>query len=256
MNHLISMRILLVAACLVISIGLLLVSAEIPGHADSSSSGPIVVELFTSEGCSSCPPADKLLADLEKRGNVNGRQILVMSEHVDYWDGLGWKDRFSSSVFTQRQTDYVRKLGLGSPYTPEMVINGQTELIGNDEAALMRGLSEQKVTGSAVVSLQTDSSKAVVKVQGAKAGSRVLLAITEGKLSTHVQRGENGGRDLLHTGVVRRLNDLGEAKKGSFETSVPLKLDSGWRRENLRVIVLVQSAPGGPIESAASSTLQ
>ena len=117
-----------------------------------------VVELFTSEGCSSCPPADKLLADLEKRGNVNGRQILVMSEHVDYWDGLGWKDRFSSSVFTQRQTDYVRKLGLGSPYTPEVVINGQTELIGNDEAALMRGLSEQKVTGSAVVSLQTDSS--------------------------------------------------------------------------------------------------
>jgi hypothetical protein len=176
-----------------------------------------------------------------------------MGEHVDYWDGLGWKDRFSSSVFTQRQTDYVRALGLESPYTPQMVINGRTELVGNDAGALERGLAAQKASGNPVVTLNVDSSlMANVKVQGARPGSRVLLAITEAKLSTHVQRGENGGRELQHTGVVRRLNEIGLAKSGSFESSIPIKLESGWQRENLRIIVLVQNSPGGAIEGSAA----
>jgi hypothetical protein len=93
-------------------------------------------------------------------------------------------------------------------------------------------------------------------VQGASAGSRVLLAITEDKLSTHVQRGENGGRELQHAGVVRRLTDIGGVKSGNLETSLPVKLDPAWRRENLRLIVLVQTSAGGPIEGAATAVLQ
>jgi hypothetical protein len=250
------MRILSIVAVVLVVIAAVIIAGKIPGRADRSGGAPIVVELFTSEGCSSCPPADKLLAELEKRGSVNGRQILVMGEHVDYWNELGWKDRFSSAIFSQRQTEYVRKLGVDSPYTPQMVINGRTELVGNDEAALMRGLEKQEAGGSTEVALQVDAtSVANVKVQGAKPGSKILLAITEGKLSTHVQRGENGGRDLLHTGVVRLLHEIGSAKSGSFEGSIPLKLDSTWHKENIRVIVLVQDSAGGPIEGAAHSTL-
>ena len=251
------MRLLSILASLPVLILLVIFAGQVPGRASSPGTGPIVLELFTSEGCSSCPPADKLLGELERRASVNGRPILIMSEHVDYWDGLGWKDRFSSSVFTQRQTDYARRLGTGSPYTPQMVINGRIEVVGNDDAAITQRLATLGSTGNAVVTLGLDPSlNATVKVQGAPAGSRVLLAITEDKLSTHVQRGENGGRELQHAGVVRRLNDIGAVKSGNLETTLPVKLDPAWRRENLRLIVLVQNSAGGPIEGAATAALQ
>lgn len=251
------MRPLSILAPLLAAVLSAIVIGQVPGRGSNPGSGPIVIELFTSEGCSSCPPADKLLAELERQGSVNGRQILIMGEHVDYWDGLGWRDRFSSNVFTQRQTEYARRLGTGSPYTPQMVINGRTEVVGNDEAALMGDLATEASTGNTVVSLGLDSSlNATVRVQGATAGSKVLLAIIEDKLSTHVQRGENGGRELQHAGVVRRLTEIGVAKSGVLDTAIPIKLDSSWRRENLRVIVLVQNSPGGRIEGAAAAGLQ
>jgi hypothetical protein len=248
------MRFLLMMASLLV---LVLFGGQVRGKAaPSSGTGPVVLELFTSEGCSSCPPADKLLGELERRGSVNGRQILIMGEHVDYWDELGWKDRFSSHVFTQRQTDYARRLGVGSPYTPQLVINGRTEVVGNDETAITRKISALSSTGSAVVTLGVDSSlNATVKVQGATAGSEVLLAITEDGLTTQVKRGENGGRELQHAGVVRRLTEIGTARSGILEVTVPIKLDPAWRRENLRVIVLVQNLAGGPIEGAAAAGL-
>jgi hypothetical protein len=246
------MKVLSVLAGLLVLVLVLPVLSQIPGRAAAPASGPIVVELFTSEGCSSCPPADKLLAELDRQGSVNGRPIIVMGEHVDYWDGLGWKDRFASSVFTKRQTEYVRKLGVDSAYTPQMVVNGATELVGNDAAALSRALAAQKSSGGTNVSLQLDnSSTAAIKVEGARSGSRVLLAVTEGNLITRVQRGENGGRELRHEAVVRRLTDIGAVKSGSFETSVPLKIDSEWQKDKLRLVVLVQGSGGGTIEGAA-----
>jgi hypothetical protein len=251
------MKVLSILAGLLVLVLIVTVVAQLPGRADAASSGPIVVELFTSEGCSSCPPADKLLAELDQRGSVNGRPIIVMGEHVDYWDGLGWKDRFASSVFTKRQTEYVRRLGVDSAYTPQMVVNGSTELVGNDSAALSRALAAQKSSGSTNVSLQLEnSSTASIKVEGARSGSRVLLALTEGNLVTRVQRGENGGRELRHEAVVRRLSDIGSVKSGTFEASVPLKLDSEWQKNKLRVIVFVQGPAGGTIEGAAVANLQ
>ena len=252
-----SMKLLSILAGLLVLVLAITVVAQLPGRAAPASSGPIVVELFTSEGCSSCPPADKLLAELDRRGSVNGRPIIVMGEHVDYWDGLGWKDRFASSVFTKRQTEYVHKLGIDSAYTPQMVVNGATELVGNDSDALSRAIATQKSSGSTTVSLQMqDSSTAAIKVEGARSGSRVLLAVTEGNLVTRVQRGENGGRELRHEAVVRRLTDMGAVKSGSFETSVPLRIDPEWQKDKLRVIVLVQGTGGGTIEGAAVANLQ
>ena len=251
------MKVLSILAGLSVLVLLITVVTQLPGRADTASSGPIVVELFTSEGCSSCPPADKLLAGLDQRGSANGRQIIVMGEHVDYWDGLGWKDRFASSLFTKRQTEYVRKLGIESAYTPQMVVNGTTEFVGNDAAALSRAIAAQKSTGNTTVSLQLqNSSSAAIKVEGARSGSHVLLAFTEGNLVTRVQRGENGGRELRHEAVVRRLSDLGEAKSGAFSATVPLKLDSEWQKNKLRVIVFVQNPSGGTIEGAAMANLQ
>ena len=251
------MKVLSILAGLFVLVLLITLVTQLPGSADAPSSGPIVVELFTSEGCSSCPPADKLLAELDQRGSVNGRQIIVMGEHVDYWDGLGWKDRFASSIFTKRQTEYVRKLGIDSAYTPQMVVNGVTEFVGNDSAALSRAIAGQKSTGSTIVSLQLrETSAAAIKVEGARSGSHVLLAFTEGNLVTHVQRGENGGRELRHEAVVRRLNDLGTVKSGSFNATVPLKFDPDWQKNKLRVIVLVQAPGGGSIEGAAVANLQ
>lgn len=251
------MKLLSILAGLLVAVLVVTVVAQLQGRAAPASSGPIVVELFTSEGCSSCPPADRLLAELEQRGSVNGRPIIVMGEHVDYWDELGWKDRFASSIFTKRQTEYVRRLGVDSAYTPQMIVNGRTELIGNDSAALARAIADQKSTGNTTVSLRLDgTSAAAVKVEGASSGSRVLLALTESNLVTRVQRGENGGRELRHDGVVRRLSDIGAVKSGRFEANVPLKLDSGWQTSKLKVIVLVQGSNGGAIESAAEVSLQ
>ncbi len=251
------MKVLSILAGLFVLVFLISIVAQLPGRADTASSGPILIELFTSEGCSSCPPADKLLAELDQRGSVNGRPIIVMGEHVDYWDGLGWKDRFASSLFTKRQTEYVRKLGIESAYTPQMVVNGTTEFVGNDAAALSRAISSQKSTGNTTVSLQLqNSSSATIRVEGARSGSHVLLAFTEGNLVTRVQRGENGGRELHHEAVVRRLSDLGVTKAGGFAATVPLTLDSEWQKNKLRVIVLVQGPSGGPIEGAAMANLQ
>src|SRR5712691_2432408 len=123
----ISRRIVLAAAA-----GLLLILASSLSSGDSTTANPIVVELFTSEGCSSCPPADALLRTLDSTQPVPGVQLIVLSEHVDYWDDLGWKDTFSSHEFTVRQSVYAERLRLASPYTPQIVVDGSLEFGGND----------------------------------------------------------------------------------------------------------------------------
>ena len=210
----------------------------------------VLVELFTSEGCSDCPPADVVLQHLE--AGVAGADVIVLGEHVTYWDRLGWKDRFSADVFTERQEAYGRRFRLGSVYTPQMVINGQVEFVGSDESRARKEILKAailKATKAAKAKVELKLSPGdVVAIEALglppeSRGADVVLAITETRLDTDVQRGENGGRKLRHTGVVRSLAVIGRvdnAKAGNYSTQAHYRIDSSWKRENLKLVVFLQ----------------
>ena len=174
---------------------------------------PIVVELFTSEGCSSCPPADALLAKLRQAETAEGAEVLILGQHVDYWNHLGWTDRFSSAAFTQRQAEYARRFALNSSYTPQMVIDGRAELVGNDEGGVRRQLAlAARSPKPARIKLSWNrDGQLQVNVEGTEErDGKVMLAITEDGLSTRVGGGENGtlqrhrGTGLPPDGTLRR----------------------------------------------------
>jgi hypothetical protein len=238
---------------LVALLGAMILASSSPLLAGSRN--PVVVELFTSEGCSSCPPADALLAKLNEQGVVNGAEVLALGEHVDYWNHLGWTDGFSSPAFTQRQESYARRFGLGSAYTPQMVIDGRFEAVGNDPGLVEREISRAaRLAKTATVTLSWTGGNAVqVAVEGAGGEpSAVLLAVTEDSLTSSVARGENGGRTLRHNAVVRELSNLGNTSAGVFRSTVPLTLPASWKAPDLRVVVFVQRPGNREIVGAAS----
>lgn len=205
---------------------------------------PVVVELFTSEGCSSCPAADAALRVLENEQSLPGIEVIALGQHVDYWNRLGWKDPYSSAALTQRQRDYAAGFGSGS-YTPQAVVNGQYEFVGSRHQELTETIVRAARAPRATVQLgRTAAGSLVVRVTDLPAGTRpaeVMLAITESNLSTQVGRGENSGRLLRHAAVVRELRPLGSvATDGTFTTTAPLQLAATWKAQNLRAVVLVQ----------------
>jgi len=211
---------------------------------------PILVELFTSEGCSSCPSADKLLAKLATSQPIDGAEIIALEEHVDYWDRIGWKDPFSAADFTKRQYDYGNHFHLDSVYTPQAVVDGQREFIGSDEGTAVSAISEAAAQRKANVVLRVTTEDAaqlqlnvsVDKLPARSGSTQVVLAVTEDDLKVHVKSGENSGRNLVHHGVVRRLVTLGKMRdRDAFTTQVTVPLDRQWRRENLRLVAFVQS---------------
>jgi hypothetical protein len=230
---------------------------------------PVVVELFTSEGCSSCPPADRLLAKLESEQPVPGAEIIALGWHVDYWNHLGWADRFSSSEFTERQYAYSQSLGTSGVYTPQMVVDGVTEFIGSDGSLARRTIAEAAQAPKAEVSVTLVAGPSggearlavrVEKLGAAQAAGKVevLLAVTENGLGSSVQRGENAGRRLEHRAVVHRLQRLGtlDANAGGvFSTEAAVALAREWRRENLRTVVYVQESRTRRIVGAAAVAL-
>jgi hypothetical protein len=233
---------------------------------------PVVVELFTSEGCSSCPPADALLLKLQEQQPVGNAEIIALEEHVDYWDDGGWVDPFSSAAATQRQTAYAIAMGNGNTYTPQMIVDGQTEFVGSREGAA-RGAIGAAAKRTKVEVTITPGERAVegtaaigIKVGGLSASDphrspEVWLAITESGLHSNVSGGENSGEDLHHAAVVRQLSKIGTAKAGSapgadsFSAEERVKLKDGWKRENLRAVVFVQDAGTKKILGAASARL-
>jgi len=223
-----------------------------------NSTVPVVVELFTSEGCSSCPPADKLLTELDHQP-IQGAEIIALGIHVDYWNKLGWVDRFSSKDFTHRQNDYGRRFGLDSVYTPQMIVDGRYQFVGNDEANARKVIAaEAKQSRVANVALKLiDDHTLDLHVDNAGGGSPdVLLAISENGLSTTVRAGENNGRELRHSEVVRELVRLGSAQAGHFEKQVNILLKKEWDRANLRAVAIVQTAGTGEIVGAAAIPLK
>lgn len=219
----------------------------------------VVVELFTSEGCSSCPPADELLAHLRQDLSVKNIQVIPLGFHVDYWNSLGWKDRFSSAEYSRRQEQYAQNLRVDGPYTPEMVVDGAVEFVGNDAGRAQRSIREAaSQPEAATVKLSSaagDQLAVQAKTPGSAKDAQVVLVITEDNLTTQVGSGENGGRTLHHAAVVRELRQLGRLREGSFEANVPFKLEKDWKRNDLRAVVFVQEGPSGKILGAASIAL-
>jgi len=214
---------------------------------------PVVVELFTSEGCSSCPPADALLMKLSQQQAGAGTELVLLGEHVDYWNYIGWTDRFSSAQFSQRQSDYGRALH-SSVYTPQMVIDGSTEFVGSDASVARRNIAAAaKDPKRAQVTLRWDSNNRLhISVQSSSTEhSTVLLAVTEDGLSTSVEAGENGGRTLNHAAVVRQLREIGAVDKGALEANVDATPHAGWDAAKLKIVVLVQDPASMKILGAA-----
>ena len=246
-------------------------AAPAGSSADDPPPTPVLVELFTSEGCSSCPPADRLLGILETSQPVRGAEIIVLSEHVDYWDRLGWKDRFSSPEFSERQRAYSRSLA-SAAYTPQMVVDGMEEFIGSDARAARNIIAHvaqnpkadvnarlrpaAKKGSPRTVSLEIEVNNIPEAFSGEPLS--VMLAITENGLETAVGRGENSGRHIKHTGVVRQLRTIGRIKQknpGRFSTVAKVKHDPGWNRENLRAVVFVQGERSGRVAGAGTVSL-
>jgi hypothetical protein len=215
---------------------------------------PVIVELFTSEGCSSCPAADRMLARLEQMQPVPGAQVIAIEEHVDYWNQLGWNDPFSSPQYRARQNDYAVAFHASNIYTPQMVVNGLVEFVGSDMNRAYHEIGAAAQAETTQIELGTgpnskdpellDLSLRLTNSPAAKLrDASVYLAITENNLATFVQRGENAGHTVRHSAVVRSFGVIGKVDpKGASGGQLvsTLRLPREWKRENLRAVVFVQ----------------
>ncbi len=222
---------------------------------------PVIVELFTSEGCSSCPPADTLLSQLVKNQPVPGAEVIALGEHVDYWNHGGWADPFSARQFSARQSDYSRAFRLDNVYTPQMVVDGKAQFVGSDDDQAASAIARAARQPKADVSLNWTAGALSVRVDHLPASvkndpAEVVLAITEDGLSSSVGGGENSGRHLAHSAVVRRLTGLGLVSEGSFTASPAVTLEPAWRRGNLHAVVFVQERANRQIVGAAEIELK
>jgi hypothetical protein len=225
---------------------------------------PILVELFTSEGCSDCPPADAFLQKLDQQP-FPATEMIVLSEHVDYWNHDGWKDPYSSALYSERQAAYAGEFDLRSVYTPQMVVDGSSEFVGSNQAsaskAFAKALTATKIdVRLSSISIDPASSlrahlETAALPKGQKADVYVALALNHAQ--SQVSAGENAGRKLSHTAVVRLIAKVGSIQNNQpFDEDVHLKLPSGAPASDLRLVAFVQQAHQGKILGAAMQRVQ
>lgn len=253
------MKVLLVpvVACCVMAL------AGMPGSwlepektSDATARVPVLVELFTSEGCSSCPPADAFLQKLDQQP-LAGAKVIVLSEHVDYWNHIGWKDPYSARFYSDRQSTYASRFDLDGPYTPQMVVDGSSEFVGSDpqlaRKAFDRALQVQKIPVrlSSISVGAGNTLQAHVETGLVGADAEIVVVVALNHAESQVSGGENGGRTLTHTAVVRTMMKIGMVSPGqAFAQDVRVKLESGSVRNNLRVIAFVQEVRQGKVLGA------
>jgi hypothetical protein len=222
---------------------------------------PVLVELFTSEGCSDCPPADALLAELDAKQFVPGAESIVLSEHVTYWNHLGWRDPFSLDAMTQRQEEYVRRFGLDSSYTPQMVVDGAIQFVGSDGRALVAAVGKASRTPKvslAIEGARWDRGTVRFAVRGEKAnGAKLIVVLAADATHSEVARGENAGRTLHHTAAVRAIkvfsSDVADGR--------PLELQGGPLAQAneangpVRLIAFEADGGNGRVRAAAEQVL-
>jgi hypothetical protein len=221
---------------------------------------PVLMELFTSEGCSSCPPVDSWAERLDAVQPIAGAQLILLSEHVDYWDHDGWKDPFSSGLLTDRQRDYARLLGLSDVYTPQVIVDGDVEVHPWKTDEVKQSL--EKAAGEPMAAVRVDGATLAagdpvltgrVEVDGAaeKHGGDVFVAVALDKTLTDVLAGENNGKKLTNVAVVKELVKIGKLEKGkSFDQPFRVKLWPGVDAGNLRVVAFVQESGPGKVVGA------
>jgi hypothetical protein len=230
-----------------------------PGVVLAASAGnPVFVELFTSEGCSSCPPADDLLAQIAAKIP----NAVVLSEHVTYWNDLGWRDPFSLDASTGRQSDYVQRMSLSSNYTPQMVVNGRREFTGSDAGAASRAIalaSAEAGVPVAISGVTVDAGRGVsfsIMTGAVRASSELVVVAAQDVGTKHVSNGENGGHTLRHVMIARSFTQAakirsGEGYSGHVTVALPEAISgSGWH-----VVAFVEQGRGGPVLGAASAAV-
>lgn len=216
--------------------------------------GFAVLELFTSEGCSSCPPADELVAKIQAESK--GKSIYILAYHVDYWDRLGWKDTFSNADYSKRQTQYASWLSLPQIYTPQLIINGKDQFVGSDEPEIRNSILTH-LASSSKVNLKIDASveNSMLKVNYLTTGtfkdSDILIAIVQKNAQNKISNGENAGRSLSHIQIVRKLQvqQLDEDGKGTVLIGLP----NGFNSKNSEILSLVQNKNTGEILGVAKA---
>lgn len=227
----------------------------------------VVVELFTSEGCSSCPPADRLLEKIDRTQPYPETHVIVLSEHVDYWNRIGWTDPFSQSLFSRRQEAYSRRLGADGPYTPQMIVDGVAAFVGSDaEKARNAILEASRRTKTGVrLSITGDQSQAsldvLVEADALPAGkiqhADIYFAVADLAASSKVLSGENAGRQLSHVAVVRDFRPIGRVSASHpFRRVVTVKLHPGQDPSRMRLVAFAQEPGPGLILGAASVPAQ
>jgi hypothetical protein len=218
--------------------------------------GFVVLELFTSEGCSSCPPADELLAKIQQE--TKGKPVYLLAYHVDYWDRLGWKDVFSNPEYSNRQLKYSQWLNVSPIYTPQLIVNGKVQFVGSDASDIRHAISEQlSVNTNATLSIQANRDGDLLKVKyqalHVNTGSRVLIALIQKSAQSKVLRGENAGQVLSHVQIVRKLQtgQLSSGGEGSATVDLPKDFNvSGWE-----IVGLVQDQGNGEVQAVAKAGL-
>jgi hypothetical protein len=236
------------------------------GSSRSDAPAPVLVELFTSEGCSSCPPADAQLRDLDRQPFA-GTQLIVLSEHVDYWNHIGWADPYSSSFFSSRQNAYGSRFGLDSVYTPQMVVDGAVEFVGGDSRRAQQAIEKARdsdkipihisaVSWDATGRLQAHVEAGPLRESSSAGQAGVYFVVALDHAESQVLRGENQGRRLAHVAVVLNLTRIGAVGKDkSFTDDVRVKLDTRRDLSNLRAIAFVQESGPGQVLGAAQQRI-
>jgi hypothetical protein len=224
--------------------------------APGPTNGFAIVELFTSEGCSSCPPADEAIIRL---AGEFPEHVYFLGYHVDYWNYIGWKDEFSSPDYTERQNKYAEILGLSSVYTPQVIINGKKEFVGSRENELRTAI-QQELNGPASPAIEltaknTATGTISVSYKTANTGTGLLnIALVQLKATTNVKRGENSGHTLNHMNVVRSLKTIQVNKEIIADTD--FKIPSGLLAKDLKVIAFIQDKKDMKITGAAEAVIQ
>jgi hypothetical protein len=210
-----------------------------------------VVELFTSEGCSSCPPADDTLLRLAAEQRVDGAEIIPLELHVDYWNDLGWSDPFSQADFSMRQRAYADARGTTSVFTPEAIVDGATSVVGSHEAELVEAVRRAASAPHVEVELSVASGFARVSIpEEARGRGDLWLAITEAGLVSEVRAGENRGRTLRHAPVARHLKHVGPVGADGVSIGLPSSVAEG---EGRQVVAILASTEDGHVLGARSA---